>query len=166
MRQPREFCSLQPPFLTQIKGLASFTVPRVNLQVSGTFQSKPTVGQNFPGIASESLVANRVVGSAQAGRPLSGVAITTVNIVKPGTLYGDRLNQFDLRVARGVSFERGRVNLAVDIYNLFNTSVADSYQQTFGTSWLSAVDDHSGAIREDRGRLQFLINCSGTAQRK
>ena len=144
IRQPLEFCGLQTPFLTQIKGLASYTIPRVNLRVSGTFQSKPTVGQNFPGIASESLAANWVVSSplvaGSLGRPLAGgIPSTTVNIVKPGTLYGDRLNQFDVRLSKDLPFERRRVNISVDVYNLFNSSVADSYQQTFGTSWLTPL---------------------------
>ena len=144
VRQPREFCGLQTPFLTQIKGLTSYTIPRVNLQLSGTFQNKPTVGQNFPSIATESLAANWVVSSAQVapslGRPLAGGApVTTVNIVKPGTLYGSRLHQFDVRLAKPFRFERGRMNVAVDIYNVFNSSVADSYQQTFGTSWLTPL---------------------------
>jgi hypothetical protein len=144
IRQPREFCDLQTPFLTQIKGLASYTVPRVNLQFSGTFQSKPTVGQNFPSIASESLAANWVVSSAQVtpslGRGLAGgIPVTTINIVKPGVLYGDRLNQFDVRVAKIVRWEQRRISVSVDVYNVFNTSVADSYQQTFGTSWLTPL---------------------------
>jgi hypothetical protein len=144
VRQPREFCDLKTPFLTQVKGLASYTLPRVNLQLSGTFQSKPTVGQNFPSIASESLAANWVVSSAQVattlGRGIAGGApVTIVNIVKPGALYGKRLNQFDVRLAKIVQFERGRVNIAVDVYNIFNSSVADSYQQTFGTSWLTPL---------------------------
>src|SRR5262245_33357552 len=150
IRQPLEFCDLHTPFLTQIKGLTSYTIPRVNLRVSGTFQSKPTVGQNFPSIASESLAANWVVTSPQVagslGRPLAGgVPVTTVNIVKPGTRYGDRLNQFDVRLSKDLPFERRRVNISVDVYNLFNTSVADSYQQTYiapgtlGTPWLTPV---------------------------
>src|SRR5262249_30433025 len=123
--------------------------PRVNLQLSGTFQSKPTVGQNFPGIASESLAANWVVSNAQIsglGRPLAGgIPSTTVNIVKPGTLYGDRLNQFDIRLAKNLPFESRRVSISVDVYNLFNSSVADTYLQTFitpgtpGTPWLTPL---------------------------
>ncbi len=144
VRQPREFCKLQTPFLTQIKGFTSYTIPRVKVQIAGTFQSKPTVGQNFPSIASESLAANWVVSSAQVapslGRSLAGgIPAATVNIVRPGTLYGKRLNQFDIRFGRILRFERGRVNVAIDVYNVFNTSVADSYQQTFGTSWLTPL---------------------------
>jgi len=144
VRQPRECCNLQTPFLTQVKGLTSYTIPRLNLQVSGTFQSKPTVGQNFPGIASESLAANWVVSTGQVatslGRALAGgIPVTTVNIVRPGAMYGSRLNQFDVRLAKNLPFESKRVNISVDVYNIFNSSVADSYQQTFGSSWLTPL---------------------------
>jgi hypothetical protein len=143
-RRPREFCDLQSPFLTQIKGLTMYTIPRVDVEVAGTFQSKPTVGANFPSIANESLAANWVVSNAlilpSLGRPLAGNApVTTVNIVKPGALYGSRLNQFDVRVAKAVPLERRRLNISLDVYNLFNSSTADSYQQTFGTSWLAPL---------------------------
>ena len=142
-RQPLEFCSLQTPFLTQLKGLATYTLPRFGVQLAGTFQSKPTVGQNFPGIATESLAANWVVANSAVflllGRNLSGVTVATVNIVKPGTLYGQRLNQVDFRVAKIVRFEQRRMNLSLDFYNIFNSNAIESYQQTFGPSWLSPL---------------------------
>jgi len=144
VRQPREFCNLETPFLTQIKGLARYRIPRANLDLSGTFQSKPTIGQNFPGIASESLAANWVVSSAQVaaslGRGLAGTTpVAIVNIVRPGTLYGERLNQFDVRLAKILPFESRRVTISVDVYNLFNTNVPETYQQTFGASWLAPL---------------------------
>jgi hypothetical protein len=143
IRQPREFCNLQTPFLTQLKGLATYTFPRFGVQLAGTFQSKPTVGQNFPSIASESLAANWVVGnsvvSPSLNRNLSGVTVATVNIVKPGTLYGQRLNQIDLRVAKIVRFEQRRLNVSLDFYNIFNSNGIESYQQIFGPSWLAPL---------------------------
>ena len=137
------FCNLQTPFLTQLKGLATYTFPRFGIQFAGTFQSKPTVGQNFPSIASESLAANWVVGNSVVspllGRNLSGVTVATVNIVKPGTLYGQRLNQVDLRVAKIVRFEHRRLNVSLDFYNIFNSNAIESYQQVFGPSWLAPL---------------------------
>lgn len=105
VRQPRDFCNLQTPFLTQIKGLTTYALPWLGVQLSGTFQSKPTVGANAPSVASESLAANWVAANSliapSLGRSLAGSAANaTVNIVKPGTLYGARLNQFDVRLQR------------------------------------------------------------------
>jgi hypothetical protein len=142
VRQPLEFCDQQTPFLTQVKGLATYTIPRIDVQIAGTFQSKPYVGANFPSIASESLVANWVVPNAliapSLGRSLAGgAAVALVNLVKPGTLYGNRISQIDFRVGKIVRAERGRMNIALDIYNLFNSSAVESYQQFYGPSWLA-----------------------------
>jgi hypothetical protein len=144
IQQPREFCDLQTPFLSVVKGLATYTIPHVNLEVAGTFQSKPTVGQNFPSIGSESLAANWLVPGSliqpSLNRPLSGGNVVTfVNIVKPGTLYGSRINQVDMRVAKLLRFEQRRLNIALDFYNIFNSNVADSFTQTYGATWLAPL---------------------------
>src|SRR5256885_17198152 len=74
---------------TQFKMLGSYTVPKVELQVSGTLQSLP----------GPEIFANYVATNAQVvptlGRNLAaGAGATgTVNPVKPGSMYGPRLNQ-------------------------------------------------------------------------
>ena len=50
----RRFCRTVAPFATQFKGLMSYTIPKVDVQVSSTIQSLPGA----------SLVANLVVPSA------------------------------------------------------------------------------------------------------
>ena len=144
IRTPLDFCDQQTPFLTQIKGLATYTIPRIDVQVAGTIQSRPYVGTNFPSIASQSLAANWLVFNAQVtpelGRVLSGNAATTfVNVVEPGTLYGERLNQVDLRFGKIVRYGRTRTNVAVDLFNIFNGSAVTTFNQTLsgtGAAWL------------------------------
>ena len=102
------------------------------------------MGANFPGIAGESLAGDWVALNSQVaptlGRPLAGGApVTIVNIVRPDTLYGARLNQFDVRLAKMVRFEQRRLNIALDFYNVLNSGVADSYQLTYGASWLTPL---------------------------
>jgi hypothetical protein len=66
--------------------------------------------------------------------------VTFVNVVEPGTLYGDRINQLDLRVSKILRFGSTRANVGVDIYNVFNTSAAYQYLQTYNAftpaTWL------------------------------
>ena len=76
-----------------------------DVQLSATFQSKPGA----------MLAANYAAPNADVapslGRNLSGNAPNvTVNLVAPGTMYGDRINQLDLRVAKiaDASAARGR----------------------------------------------------------
>lgn len=46
----------------------------------------------------------------------------TVNIVEPGTMYGDWLNQMDFRVSKGFRIDKLRLRLNGDLYNALNGS--------------------------------------------
>jgi len=56
----------------------------------------------------------------------------TVNLVEPGTMYGERLNQLDLRFARILRLQEQRVSLNVDLYNAFNGNAVLQQSQAFG----------------------------------
>ena len=147
-----EWCDIQQPFLTQVRGMGAYTIPKIEVQVSATFQSKPGT----------QLAANNNVPSAVAaitlGRPLSGnAANTTVNIVEPGKLYGDRINQLDFRVAKILRFGRTRTQLGMDVYNLTNSS-ADSDLQPDVRRAVSHPDaGAAGSVREAERAVRFLI---------
>ena len=55
----------------------------------------------------------------------------TVNLIEPGTLYGDRVNQIDLRFAKILRFGRTRTNVGFDIYNVMNAAPVLTYNQAF-----------------------------------
>jgi hypothetical protein len=131
------YCRVVEPFLTSVRGLATYVVPKIDVQVSGTFRSDP----------GPDLAANYVVTSPVAfpslGRNLSSGNVT-VNLVEPGTLYGARLNNMDMRVAKILRFGQTRAQFGVDIYNLTNTDVVTSYNNgytpptaTRGSIWLT-----------------------------
>jgi hypothetical protein len=66
------------------------------------------------------------------GRNLSGnAANATVNLVKPGTMYGGRSNQLDVRVGKTLKSGGARTLLAMDIYNALNSSAVLTYNNTF-----------------------------------
>jgi hypothetical protein len=130
------YCHVEPPFKTQVKGLASYTIPHIDVQVSSAFQSLPggTLAANyaFPGTSGTELARS-------LGRPLSGNAQTaSVNLVAPGTLYGDRINQIDLRIGRVTKINGWRTQFSVDLYNALNSAAVQSYNQTFviNGAWL------------------------------
>jgi hypothetical protein len=73
------------------------------------------------------------------GRDLSGNAPSvTVNLIRPGGLYGDRLNQFDLRFGKVFRYRRSRTTVGVDVYNVLNSHAVLAYDDTFvpGGPWL------------------------------
>jgi carboxypeptidase family protein len=130
------YCKELEPFLTSIRGLASYTVPRIDVQVSGTWRSDP--GED---LAANYTVTNAWIaqGPQPLGRNLSGgAANVTVNLIEPFTLYSDRRNNVDLRIAKIFRYGRTRTQVGVDVYNLTNTDVVTGFNETFtATSWLT-----------------------------
>ena len=66
-------------------------------------------------------------------RPFAGIAgqTVTVNLIEPGTLHGDRVNQFDMRLAKNLRFQRSRINVGLDIYNVTNAAPVITYNEVF-----------------------------------
>ena len=52
---PQAFCHRESGWLTNYKGLASYTVPKIDVLLSTSFHSVPYPGNNFPSVASQSL---------------------------------------------------------------------------------------------------------------
>jgi hypothetical protein len=127
---PSAFCHVQEPWLTQFKAIASYIVPKIDVQASGTFQSVPG-----PPLQANFVVTN-AVASASLGRPLSGgTNNVTVPILSPTELYGDRRNQIDLRLAKVFRLDRTRLTAGVDIANLTNANPVLTQSAAYAT-WL------------------------------
>jgi hypothetical protein len=128
------WCKSSTGFVTRVTALGAYTIPKIAVQISGTMRSDQ----------GGSLAANWVApNSATVGlnRPFAGTAGQTimVNLIEPGTLYGDRVNQFDVRLAKILRFGRTRTNVGVDIINLTNGNPVLTYNQNFSpatTTWL------------------------------
>jgi hypothetical protein len=120
------YCHNVQNFLTQVKLLGTYTVPKANVNVAATVQSSPGAALNANYIATNAVV------QPSLGRPLSGgAANVTVNLVEPGTLFGDRLNQLDLRFSRPVRFGARRLSVNLDIYNALNANPIIQYNQNY-----------------------------------
>jgi hypothetical protein len=112
-----------------VKLLATYTVPRIDVQVSGTYQSLPG-----PQIVANYTATNAIV-QPSLGRVLSGGAANLVaNIVPPGTLYGERLNQVDVRIGKIIKAGKTRTTASVDLYNIMNANPVLTQSATF-TTW-------------------------------
>jgi hypothetical protein len=130
------YCRVAEPYKTQVKGLATYTVPKVNVQVSGTWQSIPG-----PALAANYVATNAVIaaGPQPLGRNLSGASNVTVNLIQPATLYAATINNLDFRVAKILRYGRTRTQIGVDIYNATNTDTPLTYNNTFGGTWLTPL---------------------------
>ena len=64
------------------------------------------------------------------------VNLTSVAIIPPESDYYNRLNQLDLRLGKILKFGgRSRMNLSLDLYNLFNEGTITAAAFTY-TTWL------------------------------
>jgi hypothetical protein len=63
----------------------------------------------------------------------------TVNLVQPGALFGDRLNQLDLRFSKALKYRGTRTSLNLDLYNVFNVDTVlaenSTYTNATATGW-------------------------------
>lgn len=111
------YCHNVQNFLTQYKLLGTYRIPVADVSVAATFQSSPGAQITANYIATNAVVAPSL------GRPLSGgAANVTVNLVEPGTMFADRVNQLDLRLSKIVRFGTRRATVNLDIYNTLNAN--------------------------------------------
>lgn len=131
------FCNTTYPYQTQAKLSGAYTIP-YDIQLSGSFQSYPgpQIQANWAAPAS---AANTNGGTL--GRPLSGgVATVTIPLIAPGTLYGERRNQVDVRVARNFRFGNKRLQVLGDLYNVMNSNAVVNQNVNFGSRWLEPTN--------------------------
>ena len=159
------FCHVETGYLPQYKALGSYVLPKIDVQVSGAYTGKAGIqvsGFGTPAGIGGSLAANYVVPNSliqsQIGRPLSGGAPNaTVNIVTPGVLYGDRVNEVDMRFGKILKFGKTRANVGVDIYNLLNSAAVLSYNQSFipNGAWLIPTSEMSARFAKLSVQFDF-----------
>ena len=130
------YCHNDPGFITRWTGLISYTIPKLDVSVSGNIRSDQGAALQ----ANWSAPLSAIVPSL--GRPLSAnQQFAVVNLVTPGDAWGDRVNEIDIRIGKILRFGRTRTNIGFDIYNLFNSAPVLTYNQAFvpGGTWLAPL---------------------------
>ena len=124
------YCHTNSTFLTQARLSGSYLIPKVDVQASMNFQSLPG-----PAIQANEVVTTAAVAAGSLGRPLAGSAANvTVNLVAPGVLYGDRVNQTDLRFSKLVRYGQSKTAITVDLFNLFNANPVLTLNNTYSAT--------------------------------
>jgi hypothetical protein len=126
---PDDYCHVEQPFLTQVKFLGTYLIPKVDVQFAATFQNNP--GPN--------VTANFFVPAANItglGRPLSsGAPTVSYNLLAPNSLYGPRTTQLDLRMSKIFRMGTSRVSVNFDLANLLNRNDILGLSGTYGAAW-------------------------------
>ena len=135
-----QYCRRESPFLTQFKLYGVYIIPKVDVQISGSFRTTPgqiIVGQNPPNTdvnagfvaTNQYLAANSTLGRALSG----GTPNVTLQLVEPQTKFLDYRNELDLRFGKVVRMGRSRAVLSVDLFNALNSNAVINVNQSFAS---------------------------------
>ena len=147
------FCDASTPWLTQIKFVASYSVPRIDVRFSGTLQNLPGPALSATYVASNALVAPSL------GRPLSGgAANATVNLIAPGSvqlrsLYAGRSAGRQVDPARNLPGVREPRHVQRAERQL--GAVAEQRVRR-GDTVADAPVDHAGTAAQDQRAVRLL----------
>ena len=117
---PLGHCATETPWISQVSLFGTYTFP-YDIQVGGVFFSR----QGTERLAIISVPGP--VAAAALGRVPTETSITA-NVIRPRSVYGDRLNQLDLRFGKILNFsgaflgDRTNASVFLEIYNLFNAN--------------------------------------------
>jgi hypothetical protein len=132
------YCHREEPMLTFVKGYGSYTIPKVDVVISGTYQTKPG-----PLVLAIYTATNAEIAPS-LGRSLAAGATSNVDLhlLAPGPytttnggsgqFHGERLQQVDFRFSKLLRFGGTRARANMDVYNALNSSAVLLQNDTFG----------------------------------
>ncbi|HET9193491.1 MAG TPA: TonB-dependent receptor [Vicinamibacterales bacterium] len=137
-------CRDVDPFQTTFRGLASYTIPKIDVLVSGTVRSQPEIARaanlNLPNTTSSAACAPNpgactTVEGLLGRLPFGSNRTSTTSIAlidNDHRLFsGERQTQFDMRFAKILRFGATRTDVGVDVGNLLNTNYATNWENTY-----------------------------------
>jgi hypothetical protein len=131
--RPLQFCDRSTPWLTSLKGYAVYTIPKIDVQTSGTFRSVKETAINANFVATNAYLA----ANSTLGRPLSGNAQNiTIAMLSPNTEYLPRRNELDLRFGKVVRMGRSRSVISLDVFNALNSNTLLTVNENYA-SWMA-----------------------------
>jgi hypothetical protein len=96
--------------------------------------------------------------STTLGRAFNVGTTAPVQLIKPGTMFGDRVNQVDVRFGKNFKADRMRIRASIDIYNALNSSAILTINTTYATtnsSWLRPTSIMPGRLVKFGATVDF-----------
>jgi hypothetical protein len=144
-------CASDTGFRPDIKFAGSYELPW-GIQTSATYQnvSGPSISSNW--------TATNAAIAPGLGRNLSAGATATkvVSLIAPQAVFGDRLNQIDLRFTKRLTIgPAARLAINADIYNLTNNNWIIGYTANFGPNFMRPTQVLSPRLFKIGGQFDF-----------
>ena len=140
--------------------LASYLIPKVDVLFGTTFRSD----QGGPLAANYTIpLAVAQAGGLNRAAFANGIS-PIVNLVQPGTLCGDRVNELDFKIAKVLRFGSTRTNVGLEVFNALNSAAVLTYNQAFnplvqsGPGAMAAADaGHDPTVLQDHRAVRSEI---------
>ncbi|MEP7306867.1 MAG: TonB-dependent receptor [Acidobacteriota bacterium] len=125
-------CHFAPGVATRATAAGSYTIPKIAVLLSGSFQSSPGIP-----LAANYVIPAATIAQTLGRAPSGNVTNVTVNLLKPDDLRSERVNQLDWRVGKVLKFGRQRATISADLFNALNNDAILTYNQAFipGGAW-------------------------------
>ena len=158
----KRFCDQTFPFRPDVKLLASHTLPW-DFVVSGTYQftQGPNILANWA-VPNATIAAGlgRNLAACPAGSTATSCTSTkTVQLIEPGSVYGEHLNQLDFRVSKRFGLARYRFRVDADLYNAFNSnwpfSVNNNFTTAASSQWMRPTNVLQGRLFKIGAQFDF-----------
>ena len=128
--QSAQFCKNETPWQTSVKMFGTYTLPKVDVQISGTFRNVD--GNSINAI----LTANNayVAANSTLGRALAGNQSVNLQLLDPSAKYLDRRNELDMRFGKVIRFGQARSVISWDLFNALNNDAVLTANSSFGAT--------------------------------
>jgi hypothetical protein len=130
------YCDIRPPMQPNVKFQGTYRLPWWGIQAAATFQSLPgaqiLARQQTPNAAIRPSLGRNL---SSCGTAPTCNATVLLDLLPPGTMYGDRVHQIDVRFSKTMTVGRTVIRPAVSVYNLLNGNTVLQYSNAFGPSW-------------------------------
>jgi hypothetical protein len=166
-------CNPHTRWDTNVRGTAAYTIPKIDVLVSTVFRWLPGVERSAnhafskdeitwePGSASrktQPCPAGATAGQVgcfigTAGSTTNTALIQTVNLLNSGELYGEGYTIFDVKLGKNLRFANKRLNIGVDVFNIFNNDAVRGFQDNF-----DVPDNPNTAVVEQWGQATTLLS--------
>ena len=157
------FCKVSRPWFGsgQVKFLVVYPLPW-DFQASSIYQNIPGVPIRATYVASDAEIFPSL-GRHLASCPSQTAATCNQNypaidLIAPFTVYGDRIQQVDLRFTRNFPMGTRKLQGNFDIYNILNASTVQNEQATYRTvnnQWRNAIQVMGGRLVKFSAQLTF-----------
>jgi hypothetical protein len=151
-------CRDVDPWQTTLRGLASYTVPLVDVLVSATLRSEPPLSLSADWVVPNTVVRDLLGGVLPPNFNVNGN--TTIDLTDPDhRIFADnRRTQIDMRFAKILRFGRTRTDVGVDLNNLLNTNYATDYEEDFEPGVAGVWANPTAVYAPRFVRLNFTVS--------